>query len=162
MKKLHLFKRTLLLLALIVGFVNYGWADSYTITFKTGSGDGSAASTSTVCSAIVSDGAQYLSGNLVTATKVYAEGSNGLKLGASSNAGVLKMNLASPITPVSIVVKAKLYNSSKATTLQVNGGTAQAISADFSDLTFNVSSEISYLELGSSKYCWIESVTINY
>lgn len=30
MKKLHLFKRTLLLLALIVGCVNYGWADSQT------------------------------------------------------------------------------------------------------------------------------------
>ena len=30
MKKLHLFKRTLLLLALIVGCVSYGWADSQT------------------------------------------------------------------------------------------------------------------------------------
>ena len=32
MKKLHLFKRTLLLLALIVGFVNYGWAETVTYT----------------------------------------------------------------------------------------------------------------------------------
>lgn len=139
-----------------------GGGNSYTITFKTGSGDGSAASTSTACSAIVSDGAQYLSGNLVTATKVYAEGSNGLKLGASSNAGVLKMNLASPVTPISIVVKAKLYNSSKSATLKVNGSAAQAIPADFTDLTFSITSEISYLELESSKYCWIQSVTVKY
>lgn len=135
---------------------------SYTITFTTGSGDGSSASTSTACSTIVSDGSQYLSGNLVTATKVYYNGSDGLKLGTSSAAGIVKMNLASSITPVSIVVRAKLYNSSKAATLKVNGSTAQSISSNFSDLTFNVSSSISYLELEASKYCWIQSITVNY
>lgn len=35
MKKLHLFKRTLLLFALIVGFVSYGWAETGTIKFST-------------------------------------------------------------------------------------------------------------------------------
>ena len=41
MKKLHLFKRTLLLLALIVGSVSYGWAagTSGTINFGSGPGD---------------------------------------------------------------------------------------------------------------------------
>jgi len=46
MKKLHLFKRTLLLLALIVGCVNYGWAETVTYTFSSSSwaaSDGSSA-----------------------------------------------------------------------------------------------------------------------
>ena len=133
----------------------------YTITFSKGSGDGSTASTTTACSAIVSDGASYLSGNLVTATKAYYNGSDGLKLGASSNAGTIKMNLASNVTPTSIVVSAKRYNASKAVTLKVNGSTAQNITADFSNLTFSISSEISYIQLESSKYCWIESITVN-
>ncbi len=34
MKKLHLFKRTLLLLALIVGCVNYGWATTSGLFFS--------------------------------------------------------------------------------------------------------------------------------
>lgn len=133
----------------------------YAITFSTGSGDGTSASTSTACSTIVSDGSSYLSGNLATATKVYYSGSSGLKLGASSAAGVIKMNLASSVTPTSIVVSAKLYNSTKAATLKVNGSATQSITADFSDLTFNITSAISYLELESSKYCWIQSISVN-
>ena len=136
-------------------------AFGYTITFSTGSGDGTSASTSTACSTIVSDGSSYLSGNLATATKIYYSGSGGLKMGTSSAAGVIKMNLASSVTPTSIVVSAKLYNSSKATTLKVNGSDTQSITADFSDLTFNITSEISYLQLESSKYCWIQSITVN-
>lgn len=133
----------------------------YAITFSTGSGDGTSASTSTACSAIVSEGSSYLSGNLATATKIYYSGSGGLKMGTSSVAGVIKMNLASSVTPTSIVVSAKLYNSSKAATLKVNGSATQSITADFSDLTFNITSATSYLELESSKYCWIQSITVN-
>ena len=135
---------------------------SYTITFGTGTGDGTAASTSTACSVIVSAGSSYLSGNLATATKVYYNGSAGLKMGTSTAAGVVKMNLANSVTPTSIVVSAKLYNSSKAATLKVNGSATQSVTADFSDLTFNITSEISYLQLESSKYIWIESITVNY
>ena len=152
-----------LLLALcVVGGVGSAWADSYTITFSTGNGDGTAASTSTACSDIVSEGSSYLSGDLVTATKVYGAGSNGLKLGASSSAGTIKMNLVSSVTPTSIVVNAKLYNSGKAATLSVNGKTAQSLTSSFADYTFDFNSEISYIQLDGSKYCWINSITVNY
>jgi len=161
-KKLLKFKSWLLLLCMIVGATSSALADSYTITFSIGSGDGTTASTSTACSTIVSDGNTYLSGNLVTATKVYYGGSDGLKMGTSSAVGAIKMNLASNVTPTSIVVNAKLYNSSKAATLKVNGSTAQNISSSFSDLTFNITSEISYIQLETSKYCWIKSITVNY
>lgn len=160
MKKL-LLKTLLLLCALIAGSTS-AWADSYTITFSTNSGDGTSASTSTACSTIVSEGSSYLSGNLVTATKVYYSGSDGLKLGTSSAAGVIKMNLASSITPTSVVISAKLYNSGKSATLKVNGSKTQFVSSDFSDLTYNITSEISYLQLESSKYIWIKSITVNY
>ena len=102
MKKSLLMKTLLLLCALVVGSVS-SWADSYTITFKAGSGDGSNVSTSTACSAIVSDGASYLSGNVVTATYVYYNGSNGLKLGKSGGAGTIKMNLAASVASTTIV-----------------------------------------------------------
>ena len=162
MKHFTLSLKMLLLALCVVGGVSSAWADSYTITFKTGSGDGTSASTSTACSDIVSEGSSYLSGNLATATKVYYSGSDGLKLGTSSAAGTIKMNLASNVTPTSIVVNAKLYNSSKAATLKVNGSATQNITSSFSDLTFNITSEISYIELASSKYCWIKSITVNY
>lgn len=138
------------------------WADSYTITFKTGTGDGSSASTSTACSTIVSAGSSYLSGNLATATRVYYGGSAGLKLGASSDAGVLKMNLANNVKPTSIVVNAKRYN--KAATIAANGKTAQNLTSSFADYTFTFdgNTEISYIQLNSSKYCWVASVTVNY
>ena len=135
---------------------------SYTITFKTGSGDGSEVSTSTACSDLLSDGDSYLTGKVVTATKAYYNGKFGLKLGASSNAGVIKMNLASEVTPTSVVVRAKLYNSSKAATIAVNGKTAQSVTADFANYTFNITTKITYLQLNSSKYLWVESVTVNY
>ena len=135
---------------------------SYTITFKTGNGDGSSASTSTACSTIVSDGSSYLSGNLVTATNVYYNGGSGLKLGTSSAAGVLKMNLAANVTPTSVVVRAKRYNATKAATIAVNGKTAQNVTADFANYTFNITEQITYLQLNSSKYLWVESITVNY
>lgn len=141
-----------------------GGGGSYTITFATGSGDGTSASTSTACSTVVSDGSDYLSGNLATATKVYYSGGSGLKLGASSSEGTIKMNLSADgqVTPKSIVVNAKLYNSSKATTLKVNGSATQNLAADFADYTYIITSKITYIELVSSKYCWIKSVTVNY
>ena len=147
------------MLLFLLGSLNV-WG--YTITFSTGSGDGTSASTSTACSTIVSEGASYLSGNLDTATKVYYSGNDGLKLGASSNAGTIKMNLASSVTPTSIVVRAKYYSSKKTPTLKVNGSATQEItSSSFSDYNFDITSSISYIQLESSKYCWIESITVN-
>lgn len=156
----------LMMVMMIVGGWNVVRADSYTITFITGSGDGSAVSTSTSCSDIVNAGGSYISGNVGTATNAYHSGSGGLKLGKSSSptSGTIKMNLSASgqVNATSIIVNAKLYNSSKAATLSVNGAAAQSVTADFSDLTFNITGSITYLELVSSKYIWISSITVNY
>ena len=156
---------TFMLLFLLGSLSVWGEEASYSITFNTGSGDGTEASTSTSCSTIVSTGSNYLSGNLATATRVYYNGGSGLKLGASSNkAGTLKMNLSSTgqVTPTSIVVNAKRYNSSKTVNLSVNGSETQAITANFDNYTFDITSAITYIQIDCSQYCWISSITVNY
>lgn len=142
--------------------VGNAWGTRYTITFKTNSGDGTSASTSTACSTIVSGGSSYLSGNLATATKVYYSGGSGLKLGTSSNAGEIKMNLTASgqLTDPTVIVKAKRYNSGTNATISVNGATAINTKSDWDNYSFKISGKITYLQLNSSKYLWIESVIV--
>lgn len=146
--------------------VKVAWADSYTITFKTGSGAGTQASTSTACSAIVSSGSEYLSGNLVTANYVYYSAEGGLKISGNNNSGTIKMNLSSAITPTSIVVRARKYDSSQSATIfKINGTPSEgvSISSSFTDIVFDITTEISYIEMKStSKPTIVQSVTIYY
>lgn len=138
---------------------------NYTITFKTASNDNpSAYTTSTTCSSIVSGGSDYLTGNLVTATKVYGPGTYGLKMGTSSQGGVIKMNLstAGQAYVISVVVRAKRYNSGTAATIAVNGETAKSTTSSFADYTFTINDDITYLQLNASKYLWVESIVVNY
>ena len=138
-----------------------GVQESVAIVFKQGSNDGTGITTSTSCSTIVSDGDAYLSGNVADVSKAYYAGINGLKLGTSSAAGTITLNLTSAMTPTYIVVRAKRYNSSTAATIKVNGKTVQNLTADFADYTFALNgSSISYIKLDASKYCWISSVTL--
>ncbi len=169
-RKSFSFRSLMMRVMLVVGMMMIGIgavkADSYTITFKTGSGDGTSITTSTACSTIVSAGSSYLSGNVVTATNVYYSGGSGLKLGKSGGAGTIKMNLSAlgQVTPTSIVVSAKRYNTSKSATLKVNGSSTQTInnSSSFNNYTFDITTSITYIELVSSQYIWISSITVNY
>ena len=135
-------------------------ADSYTITFNGTNSESTNITTSTSCSSIVSEGASYLSGNVAVATKVYGATSNGIKLGTSSASGTIKMNLSSSgqVTPTSIVVNAKRYNSGTAATLKVNGSDTKSMTSNFANYTFNITSSITYLELVSSKYIWVKDL----
>lgn len=139
------------------------WGDSYTITFKTGTGDGSTASTSTSVSNVISSGGDYVSG-FATATKTYYAGGSGLKLGASRNSGSFQLTLSDDgkVTADSIKVNAKLYNSSKAATININGGTAQSVTSSFADYKFVIGSDIESITLTSSKYLWVSSVSVYY
>ena len=143
--------------------INIRSAWGYTITFATASNDnpGTAYSTSTACSTVVSDGADHLSGNLVTATRAYGPGTYGLKLGTSSDDGTIKMNLASNVTPSSIVVNCRRFNSGTAATISVNGSATQPVITDAANITFNITSSTSYIEIVASKYIWVTSITIN-
>lgn len=141
-------------------------ASSYTLTFKTGSGDGTSCSTGTAASAIFSDASgAYVTGNLAAASNAYYGGDLGLKLGTSKASGTVKMNLSSTgqVKAKSIVVNAKLYNSSKSATLKVNGPSTQNLTASFANYTYTVdsTSNLTYIELTSSKYAWVSSITVN-
>ena len=146
--------------------VKVAWADSYTITFKASGyyNPSEVPTTSTPCSDLVTAGGDYLSGNLIRATNVFNNDEFGLRLGTSSSAGEIKMNLSllGQVNATSIVVRAKRYNSSKAATLSLNGSDAQSVLADFTDLTYNISGQIDYLQLNSSKYVYIQSITVSY
>lgn len=140
-------------------------ADSYTITFKEGSGTSSDGSTKVTSVAdIIADGASYVS-EVATATNVYnARVGRGIKLGASSKAGELTLTLAAPVQATSIVVTARKYNDSeKAFTIQGQEFTA-GDGDDFAEYTYTyiAATEISSIALASPKRIYFTSVTVNY
>lgn len=140
-------------------------ADSYTITFKEGTGTSSDSGTkvSTVAD-IIATGAEYVS-EIALADNVYnARVGRGIKLGTSSKAGSLTLTLASPVQATSIIVTARKYNDSeKAFTIQGQEFTA-ADGDDFEEftLTYDAATEISSIALASPKRIYFTSVTVNY
>ncbi len=140
-------------------------ADSYTITFKEGTGTSSDGSTKVTSVAdIIADGASYVS-EVATATNVYnARVGRGIKLGTSSKAGELTLTLAAPVQATSIVVTARKYNDSeKAFTIQGQEFTA-GDGDDFAEYTYTyiAATEISSIALASPKRIYFTSVTVNY
>ena len=151
-----------MLVILTMFVLSIGQMYGYTITFNGSAGESTSLSTSTKATEITGN-SPYVTGNLVTATKVYGATSNGVKLGTQSAAGTIKFNLSTTgqVTPTSIVVNCKLYNSSKSATLKVNGSATQSVPSSSGNLTFAITSSITYIELASSKYIWVKSVTVN-
>ena len=138
-------------------------ATSYTITFNGSASESTTISTSTTASSIT-ESSSYVTGNVAAATKAYGATSSGVKLGTSSAAGSIKINLSASgqVTPTSVVVNAKLYNSSKSATLGFNGSTKQSVSSSYSNITFNHTTAITYIQIDVTKYVWVKSVTVNY
>lgn len=160
--KTKFLKRVLwLMIPLLTIFSTNAWG-TYTITFNGSNSESTSISTSTTAASITGS-STYVTGNVATATKVYGATSDGIKLGASSSAGTIKIDLSASgqVTPTSIVVNCKLYNSSKSATLKVNGSDTQNVPSTSGNLTFNITSAITYIQLESSKYIWVKSVTVN-
>ena len=135
---------------------------SYTITFNGTNGESTSITTSTTAASLTGN-STYVTGNVATVTKAYGATTNGVKLGTSSDAGKIKINLSTKgkVTPTSIVVNCKLYNTSKSATLKVNGSATQSVPSSSGNLTFTITSPITYLELESNKYMWVKSITVN-
>ncbi len=142
--------------------VGNAWG-GYTITFTTGSGDGTSMSTSTAASTCISSGGSYVTGNLAAASNVYHSGANGLKLGKSSGAGNIKLTLSASgqVSATNIIVYARRYNSNAAT-IQVNGKTGQSVTnnSGWTAYTFAINANITYIQLQSNKYLWVQSVEV--
>lgn len=146
--------------------VKVAWADSYTITFKTGTLANDVYNTPT--GDIVLDGVSYISDAYITAPGVYYQESGGLRIGTGSKAGTIRMNLSAigQVTPTSIVVSAKKYRSDETGNLKVNGSDLQSVTTnDYSNYTFAITTPITYIELANSaknKRIYIQSITVNY
>ena len=135
---------------------------SYTITFKTGSGDGTKGSTSTAMSSYTSS--SYVTGNATTATNAYYAGSSGLKLGTSSGSGSLAFGLATSgqVTATKVTVNAKRYNSSKAATIKLGDLATQNLTSSFADYEFALTGALTSISITTSKYAWVASVSVYY
>ena len=134
--------------------------ESYQITFKTGSDDNQNMTTSTSEGNYLTSGGEYIS-DIESVTKCYYAAGSGLKIGTSSAGGEVTFNLAGNYNVTTIVVNAKLYNSSKAATLSVNGSSGQSLSSSFDDYEYSINDTMTELTLASSKYIFVSGVTIN-
>ncbi len=159
MKKLHLFKRTLLLLALIVGFVNYGWADEITYTFNSNSWGattgGSAANWTSG-----KDGNIYNNGIQVTTGTTGANGTSPISFSNVSKVTVnYHTNKNAGVGTISVKIgtgTAKSFSVTKPATDQ--GLVSKSHDFDFS----NETGKVNILVACATNSIYIESVTITY
>lgn len=152
-----------IILLFLTAFSLHAWGASYTITFNGTASESTSITTSTTAASITGS-SSYVTGNVAAANKAYGATSDGIKLGAKSSVGSITINLSTSgqVTPTSIVANCKLYNSTKPATLSVNGATAKNVTADFDDLTFDITTAITSISLSSNKYIWVKSITVNY
>lgn len=107
----------------------------------------------------------YIS-EISTVTKVYATKDKGMKLGASSNGGTLKISLNAEnqkdIEKITLV--GQLYNSSKSATITINNtsstGSLSGSESEIQFTNFNSNVNGSSLTIASSKYVCIRSISI--
>lgn len=106
----------------------------------------------------------YIS-EISTITKVYATKNKGMKLGASSNGGTLKISLNAEnqkdIEKITLV--GQLYNSSKSAAVTINDFPSKgSLSGSESEISFTFTSNVNgnSLTIASSKYVCIRSISI--
>ena len=145
-------KKFLLSIFALLTLSTMSYAESYTIIFKDGGGDGDksdAFTTSTSVSTFVNEGADLID-KITSTDKVYlGKSGHGLKFSSSSVNGNLNLALSSTakVYPTSIVVTACAYKSTETAKLSVNNATAQTLSSNFTDYTFSFDGETLLTEL---------------
>ena len=109
----NLFKslKSILMVVALLSLSSNVWAD-YTVTFNTAGSDGANVSTK-VSDYVNSSSTSYVSS--ITTSKAYYNGKSGVKLGASSSAGNITLNLSTTgqITASSISIVSAAYDSGK-------------------------------------------------
>ena len=156
-------KKFFSLLAAVL-FAGSMMADSFTIVFNETGTENDGTASVTAIEDIIASGAEYVA-SIPTATKI-AKGrtGRGIKLGNSSTAGLLVMNLANPVNATSIVVTAMQYKDGEAT-LKVQDKEDYVTTAEMAEYTYTyaTATEISALTLGTvTKRGYIKQVVVNY
>ena len=157
-------KKLFSILALLCMAVTGAWAESFTITFKSGSGTSDSSTKVYTVDAIVEDGATYVSS--LEASDIYnARSGYGIKFGTSKKTGLLTLNLSSEVKNVtSIVVNARQYKDGE-TTLKIQDKDDYTTTGEFADYTYtyNTPMSVSTITLATvTKRTYIKSVTVNY
>ena len=156
-------KKILMTLVMSVCLILPGWADSYTIEFKSNPKDATNDLTSSNFAAQIESGANFV--EFKECSKCY-QGINGLKFSSSKANGSLTMTLTpdAQVVPSSIVLKAVKYGSDKSE-VSVNGADAQVLDgSELSDYTFdfNTTEPITELVINATKRIYLKSITVNY
>lgn len=143
---------------------------SYTLTFKDAGTDSDSPSDLSsegsidVSSILGADEAAYVS-SVTNATKVYlGRTGRGLKLGTGSVTGTFTLNLATPVKPTSIVVKARKYNNNQ-NTIKINGNdfTLNDETSDDCTVQYDGNTEVSSIAIEAGNLrAYVLSVTVNY
>lgn len=163
-----LLKSWLMLCLLFVG-IGTTWAETYTITFKTSSSDGS---TTIAANAnldnVISSGQEYVKAFTSSCSKAYYASINGIKLGSSSATGTVEFSLADALSSIQFktikVVSAK-YGSDTGTLTLYNGSTElkKGITPG-EDYTYTYANPqtISTIKLSTSaKRAYVTSITLS-
>ncbi|HOF65357.1 MAG TPA: S8 family serine peptidase [Bacilli bacterium] len=135
---------------------------NHTITFKQNASDGSTALVNQDdFLAEVTSGANIIS-SVTNVSRVYA-GQQGLKLSSGSGNGQFTLNLDQSYTITKVVLSAAQYGT-EASTLAVNGGTAQSINGNtLTDYTFNFDgTAISSITINAYKRNYIGGITLHF
>ena len=165
MRKLKL----LSLLMLICFSVGNVFADSFTITLKsgTGTGDSSSGMTSTNVSDYVADGADFVSAVAATGKVYLAKSDCGIKFGNSSGGGSLTFTLTNAVSPTSIVVNASQFGASEGKGIfqgqefDMTGGGGKYVFNDYT-VNYDGNTEVTTISVGAEKRGYVKSITVNY
>lgn len=153
-------KKFLLTLLCLVAAVGASFAESYTIEFKDNTSDSSSALNNSNYKEQVTNGADKITSFSCSSTYY---GKTGLKVGKSSGGNfTLTLSDLGKVNATSIVVKAKKWKSAEATTIKVGETSAQSLTDDLADYTFNVTGDITEIKITSSARSYVKSITVNY
>ncbi len=153
-----------MLLSLLPAASLTAWAgtNEVTITFKSSGSSSDGTSAQDSIDTIIESGASYV-GSL-SASKVYnGKDECGIKLGNSSEAGSLTLNLSGPMTVSAITVEAKKYRAQDSCGLTIQNNTYDNVGDDFGTFTYTYAqpTEISSVALSSTgTRIYIKSVTL--
>lgn len=162
-------KKFLLSLALVIGVGSAMSAESYTITFATGTNTQSTLDKQKVAE-VISSGASYVS-SFTNVTNSYGITAGGMRVGQNKKAGNVTINLNEAVNVTSLVFKAcGGKNASAVPTMTVNGesqdlaksANATPANSDWKEYTYNVTGSTSAITIATTYMVNIASITVNY
>lgn len=135
---------------------------SYTIEFKSNTGDSSALLNATTGPQQIEAGADYVSG--FSGANVYS-GINGIKFSSSKTNGTMTLTLSSEgqVNATKIVVNGCQWKDGEAASLAVNGSASQSLAATLEDYTYPLNgATLETITIAATKRAYVKSITVYY